>query len=180
MRRPSDRRCALVTIVFVLSIFLMGCELVDAIALTFAGNSPPSGDVDVTTLRPEDEEDVPLTPEYDNHNSAAVYNNGTPATLEFDEPIQIDSIQTYHWNDGAGSPQTGQIWIQAEDGTVYGPWDTAGSEGQGGVPNAYWTASPGIELPPGNYTVMDSDPATWSQNSRSQGEGMVRIYTEAE
>ncbi len=115
--------------------------------------------------------------QYDNHNKMAVENNGTPPTFEIDLLATITSIETYHWNNGSGSPKTGEISLKAEDGTIYGPWETQGTAGQGGVPNAYWTASPTIEIPAGIYTVIDSDPSTWSQNSGSEGKGMVRIYT---
>ncbi len=119
----------------------------------------------------------PAALEYDNHNSNAVQNNGTPPTFEVTEPATIATIETYHWNNGTGSSETGEISLQAEDGTVYGPWETEGTDGQGGVPNAYWTASPTLELPEGSYTVLDSDPGTWAQNAGTKGQGMVRIYT---
>jgi hypothetical protein len=120
------------------------------------------------------------TLKYDNHNSKAVHNNGAPPTFEIAEPTTVASIETYHWNNGTGSANTGKISLKAEDGTVYGPWKTEGTEGQGGVPNAYWTASPTVKLPEGSYTVVDSDPGTWSQNAGSQGKGMVRVYTVTE
>lgn len=117
-------------------------------------------------------------PNYTNHNVAAVQNGGTPPRLEVKEDVRVTSIETYHWNDGTGTGVTGTISIQGEDGTVYGPFETTGSEGQGGVPNAYWTAEIDIDLPPGTYTVLDSDPGTWAQNGGSGGKGMIRVETE--
>lgn len=117
---------------------------------------------------------------YDNHNDQGVSNGGTPASFELLEQVMLTTVETYHWNDAAGVGETGEISLQAEDGTVYGPWETEGREGQGGVPNAYWTAVADVELPPGNYTVIDSDPGTWSQNAGTGGAGMVRISVEAE
>lgn len=117
---------------------------------------------------------------YDNHNDQGVSNGGTPASFEILDQVLLTSVETYHWNDAAGVGETGEISLQAEDGTVYGPWKTDGREGQGGAPNAYWTAVADIELPPGNYIVIDSDPGTWSQNAGTGGEGMVRISVEAE
>jgi hypothetical protein len=113
-----------------------------------------------------------------NHNVLAVQNGGTPPTFEFEDVMKLLTVQTYHYNLGSGVGETGEISLQAEDGTVYGPYATEGREGQGGVPNAYWTATPDVELPPGSYTVIDSDPSTWSQNSGSGGEGFVVIEGE--
>lgn len=49
--------------------------------------------------------------------------------------------------------------------------------GQGGVQNAYWAVLPNIEVPAGTYTVIDSDPSTWSYNSQSKGCGFTTIWT---
>lgn len=114
-------------------------------------------------------------PIWDNHNDAAVDNGGTSPTFELDKPAVVTYLETYHYNGGQGTGQTGQISLKAADGTVYGPWDTEGVAGQGDVPNAYWIAKPNVELPAGSYTVIDPDLATWSQNGGSSGEGMVRM-----
>jgi hypothetical protein len=112
---------------------------------------------------------------WDNHNDAEVSNGGTPPTFDLDVPVTMAYLETYHYNGGSGTGQTGEITVQAADGTVYGPYATEGLPGQGDVPNAYWVARPGVELPAGSYTVTDSDPATWSQNAGTQGRGMVRM-----
>ena len=54
-----------------------------------------------------------------------------------------------------------------ENSTVYGPWSTA-SDG-------YWSAYPDIELPAGTYTVIDSEPGSWSFNNESGNAGMTEI-----
>ncbi len=46
---------------------------------------------------------------------------------------------TYHYFNNGTPP--GTIALEASDGTVYGPWPAAGTEGQGGVADAYWTVS---------------------------------------
>ena len=115
---------------------------------------------------------------FENHNVGAVQNGGTSPTFEIPSAATITEIETYHWNDGSGSATTGEVSLEGDDGRVYGPWPTEGTPGQGGVPNAYWTATADVELPPGNYTVVDSDPATWSQNADSGGQGMVRVYAD--
>ena len=112
---------------------------------------------------------------FDNFNILAVQNGATSPTFDVPSATTITKIQTYHWNNASGSGSTGTISLQADDGTVYGPWVTVGAEGQGGVPNAYWTASPNVTIPAGRYTVIDSDPGTWSQNADSGGVGFVIV-----
>ena len=87
---------------------------------------------------------------------------------------RITDITTYHWNDAQGATP-GTIALEAEDGTVYGPFQTEGADGQGGVPNAYWIAKVDVEVPAGTYTVIDSDPATWSWAPDTDERGMVTI-----
>ncbi|MDD2926089.1 hypothetical protein [Rhodoferax sp.] len=113
---------------------------------------------------------------YDNGNISGVYNLPTrPTTFNLSRPATITSIVNYHWNNARGSSRTGTISLRDTSGHVYGPWPTTGTPGQGGVPNAYWTARPNLQIPAGNYTVVDSDPASWAQNSGSSGAGHTRI-----
>ncbi len=106
----------------------------------------------------------------------AVENGPTqPTTFTLDAPTCITKIRTYHWNGGRGSA-VGTISLQDQAGTVLGPWDVSGEPGSGGAPNAYWDAKPDLELPAGTYTVLDSDPATWSQNRDTGGRGITWVY----
>ena len=89
-------------------------------------------------------------------------------------PHVVTLIRNYHWN-GARGAAPGSIALKAKDGGSYGPWQATGSPGQGGVPNAYWTVYPNVTLPAGTYTVIDSDPATWSHNAESNNRGFVRV-----
>lgn len=41
--------------------------------------------------------------------------------------------------------------------------------------NAAWDAAVNITVPPGKYTVIDTDNATWAQNPTSGGRGFARI-----
>ena len=123
--------------------------------------------------RPAEEAESAL---FDNQNPLAVQNGGMSPTFEVASATTITKIQTYHWNDASGSASTGKISLRADGGKVYGPWETVGVEGQGGVPNANWVASPNVTIPPGRYTVIDSDPSTWSQNADSGGEGFVIVH----
>ncbi|MDM7911679.1 MAG: hypothetical protein QUS09_01130, partial [Methanotrichaceae archaeon] len=106
----------------------------------------------------------------------AVDNNPTsPTTFVLDRPFNVTKIQTYHWNYGQGQTP-GTIALQNLDGKTIGPWQASGELGMGGVPNAYWVVHPNVVFPAGEYTVIDSDPATWSQNSETGGRGIARIW----
>jgi hypothetical protein len=86
----------------------------------------------------------------------------------------ITKLQDYHWNSARGA-RPGTIALRDAAGRTYGPWTAVGSPGQGGVPNAYWTTQPNLVLPAGTYTVIDSDPASWSHNSESGGRGFTLV-----
>ena len=108
-------------------------------------------------------------------NVGAVSNGGTSPTVTQGAAYYVTAVRTYHWNNAKGAP-AGQITLKASDGTVYGPWQATGTPGQGGVPNANWEARPQQVIPAGTYTVIDSDPSTWSQNSGTGGKGMCSAY----
>ncbi len=110
---------------------------------------------------------------FDNGNIEAVQNQPKqPTSFVVSEPIRLVSIKTYHWNAGRGAAP-GTIAVRSSAGQSFGPWQAAGQAGQGGVPNAYWVATPNIDLGPGEYTVIDSDPSTWAQNDTSGGSGFA-------
>ena len=112
---------------------------------------------------------------YNNGNTGGVYNKPSRATtFTLRAPHVITLITNYHWNNGRGATP-GTIALRGSDGRTYGSWRTSGSPGQGGVPNAYWNAAPNVTLPAGTYTVVDSNPATWAQNSESGGAGHTKI-----
>mgnify|MGYP001067284206 CR=1 FL=1 len=114
---------------------------------------------------------------FDNGNIGGVSNGPTqPTTFTLNEPRILTLIQNYHWNSARGATP-GTIALRGSDGRSYGPWQTAGTPGQGGVPNAYWTARPNEILPAGTYTVIDSSPATWSHNGQSGNRGFTRVET---
>jgi len=108
----------------------------------------------------------------DTMNIMAVYNGPTaPTTLSINTPHLVTEIHDYHWNNAQGATP-GTISLQDQNGKIYGPWQAVGTPGQGGVPNANWFVYPNIVIPAGTYTVIDSDPSTWSQNTDSGGKGM--------
>ncbi len=109
-------------------------------------------------------------------NDGGVQNGPTaPTVVTFKEKYVVTFISTYHWNNGRGTATPGTIGLRGSDGTVYGPWKTTGVASQSGVPNINWEARPNVALPPGSYTVLDSDPTTWAQNAESGGRGFVTV-----
>ncbi|RJP30250.1 MAG: hypothetical protein C4536_10520 [Actinobacteria bacterium] len=116
---------------------------------------------------------------FDNGNPLAVYNGvSAPTVFTLSEERHIYSIVDYHYLNMGAAPGTIAL-KDTTSGEIYGPWQTTGTTGQGGVPNAYWNAYPDIDLPAGTYEVIDSDPGTWSQNEDSGGCGIVRISATA-
>ncbi len=113
-------------------------------------------------------------PVMDVGNPKAVQNGGTSPEWTAAQSMKVTEIATYHWNDGKGQTP-GTIALAGSDGKTYGPWQTTGLPGQGGVPNATWVAKPNEVVPPGSYKVVDSDPGSWSQNADSGGQGFTKI-----
>jgi len=112
---------------------------------------------------------------FNNGNIGGVYNNpGRPTTFTLQAPHVITLIQNYHWNDGRGATP-GTISLRGSNGQTYGPWQTTGTTGQGGAANLYWNVYPNSVLPADTYTVIDSSPGTWAQNSQSGGAGFTRV-----
>ncbi|MBZ0188898.1 MAG: caspase family protein, partial [Candidatus Obscuribacterales bacterium] len=118
---------------------------------------------------------IPPKTVFDNGNIFRVYNQPTrPTRFSTDAKSLLTYLFTYHWNDGKGAAP-GLISIRHNDGRLYGPWQSQGKSGQGNVPNAYWECEPMVEIVPGTYTVIDSNPATWAQNQGSGGCGFARV-----
>jgi hypothetical protein len=106
----------------------------------------------------------------------AAYNGATtPTTFTVGIAWTVTEIRTYHWNNGRGA-KPGTISLRTNDGTIYGPWQATGEPGSGGASNAYWVVKPDVIIGPGTYTVLDSDPSTWSQNQETSGRGMAWGY----
>jgi hypothetical protein len=128
-------------------------------------------------VEPDDKGPVTLrsTTLFNNFNSGGVVNQARAATtFTLSASRTITSIQTYHWNAGRGKAP-GTIKLVSQTGRTFGPWQAKGSDGQGGVKNAFWTASLWEQVPAGTYTVVDSDPATWSNNAQSGQRGFAVV-----
>ena len=111
---------------------------------------------------------------FSNENIGGVQNGPTnPTIFTIDRERLITYIHNYHYFNGGVLP--GTISLQHSDGTVYGPWQTWGIVGQGGVVNAYWVFHPLVKIKAGTYTVIDSHPDTWSHNYQSDYRGFTRI-----
>jgi hypothetical protein len=108
-------------------------------------------------------------------NPNGVQNGPTsPTTFTTTKAYKITYFWTYHWNYGRGVPG-GTVGLRSSAGKTYGPWQVNSAPGQGDVPDANWIATPNVDLPAGTYTVIDSDPSTWAQNSSSGGRGFTEI-----
>lgn len=110
----------------------------------------------------------------DTGNTLAIRAGGTAPTFTLDNPAALETLTTYHYIDGGG-PAPGTLGLTAADGSPYGPWQAYGIDGQGGVANAFWRVEPDVTLPAGTYTVVDSDPSTWSTNDTAGGVGFTTI-----
>ncbi|MBI5508873.1 MAG: hypothetical protein HY903_08980 [Deltaproteobacteria bacterium] len=107
-------------------------------------------------------------------NIDAVYNQPTaPTVFTTTQCYFVAHLGTYHWNNGSGMTPGTVSLTSAEGARTYGPWRASGTPGQGGVVDAYWNTYPAVVLPVGTYTVVDSDPDTWSQNAGTGGAGMA-------
>ncbi|RQD72620.1 MAG: copper amine oxidase N-terminal domain-containing protein [Tindallia sp. MSAO_Bac2] len=113
---------------------------------------------------------------FDNNNIAGVANGPTnPTTFSISQPHVITKVETYHWNNRQGSP-AGSIGLQHADGTMYGPWQATARIGYLDTPNAYWFVEPNVTIKAGTYTIIDSEPSTWSHNSQSNNEGFAQVW----
>jgi hypothetical protein len=109
-----------------------------------------------------------------NGNIGAVENGpSNPTVITLEQDSLVVAIMNYHYFNNGVKP--GTISLIGADGKTYGPWQAKGRVGQGNVENAYWDTFPNIELKAGDYQVIDSDPATWSQNSESENRGFTEV-----
>jgi tetratricopeptide (TPR) repeat protein len=112
---------------------------------------------------------------FDNSNNDTVSNNpDIRPQFKIDAlKTKIRTIETYHWNEGRGSPP-GTISLKHSDGTTYGPWNAL-AVSQGEVPNAYWRVNPDTDIKMGTYSIIDSNPETWSHNTGSNNAGFALV-----
>ncbi len=117
---------------------------------------------------------------FDNTNIEGVLSNPTnPTEFTISESTYLTSILNYHyyWNDShpRAQPTDKAIKLRRSDGTEFGGWPVLTGSGQNKTPDANWVCTPQVILPPGTYTILDPDPASWSQNNASGNRGMSRV-----
>jgi YD repeat-containing protein len=111
---------------------------------------------------------------YTNFNGGGVSGGGTPAFFTLTNSAMVTSIVNYHY--GHSCPPGATISLQGPGGIVYGPWPAVAAVAPGWGSGAwYWGVLPNVSLPPGQYTVYDSHPQSWSRNGLTQGRGMTLI-----
>lgn len=115
----------------------------------------------------------------DTWNVYGVENGGKPSAFSTNgQAYCVASIATYHWNNGVGKAP-GTISLMTAGHTL-GPYKAKGSSGQSGAKNVNWTVTLSTTTNPvvidGTYTCVDSDPATWSQNQQSHGDGFCQVW----
>jgi PKD repeat protein len=118
----------------------------------------------------------------DNSNGGGVTGGGKPPSfLTKGVSYCVMQLITYHWNNGLGKTP-GTIGLAGTNGIKVGTWKAKGSSGQGGAKNVNWTAAVSTTSKPvvinGVYSCVDSDPATWSQDSQTHGTGFCQVYVE--
>jgi len=112
---------------------------------------------------------------FNNWNTGLVENSPTcNPSFEISEPHLISYIDTYHWNNGQGTSPGGTISLKKEDGKTFGPWTVMAQSGSG-VDNVWWISHPDAVIPAGTYTIIDSEPQTWSKNSESNDCGFSKV-----
>jgi len=133
-----------------------------------AAEAPADGTVMKSVDRPEGE---PILIWKAGNDGGIEGMNGSSPVVYQDATYFVTEVCTYH-SDGSGNNMgpAGTITLKADDGTTYGPWQATLRS------DVYWIVNPDQDLPAGNYTVIDSNPATWAQNGGSNGQGMGWAY----
>jgi len=121
---------------------------------------------------------------------AAVSDNPPQKTiLALSDSAHITKIMTYHWNSGQGSAPGTLALRNTQTGAIQGPWPAVASKtGYDLTPGAtwprtsteppylYWSVQPNVNVPAGNYEVVDSDPATWSYTGDTGNRGITFVF----
>jgi hypothetical protein len=112
---------------------------------------------------------------FNNWNIGGVSSN-PPVFPQFTvtSPIKITYVDTYHWNGGKGK-KPGTIALKHSDGTIYGPWDAYPPSHHKPDQYIYWVVEPSVTIKAGTYTIIDSDPSTWSYNGQSKNAGFAAV-----
>jgi hypothetical protein len=110
---------------------------------------------------------------FDNYNIEEVQKGPAQApAFAIQAPRKISILCTYHW---WIRPEPGTLGLRDQNGKLYGPFQAIDDLELGVGSNINWVAFPDITLPPGTYTVVDSDPASWSHNTGTKGLGFAQV-----
>lgn len=107
---------------------------------------------------------------FSNGDDTAVTAGAEGPTFPLVEPMKVAVIVTLHVGEVVPG---GTIGLKDADGKSWGPWSAVPDAAPDG--NTYWSCEPDAALPVGEYTVVDSDPATWAKNDGSDGFGFVTV-----
>lgn len=111
---------------------------------------------------------------FDNWNGGSVESGPLDATtFTVNETRHITYLDTFHFF--IGNEPRGTIALRHSDDTLYGPWPVIGLDASGTI-NGRWACYPDVDIKPGTYTVVDSNPETWSMNSTSNFRGFARVH----
>jgi hypothetical protein len=108
---------------------------------------------------------------FNSYNQCGVLNGAKPALVRLAKPAHITQLADYHFNNGV-AVKPGTIGLMAPNGHLFGPYRATQQAGT-------WdwvTVAINLTVPAGTYTVIDSNPPTWSQNSFSGGRGFTRVF----
>ena len=123
----------------------------------------------------------PIITIFNNWNFGGVQNGPSqPTVFTISDPMTITHIRNYHWNFHNGT-ELGAISLRHSDGTLYGPWaaiDDVPYDPTWNPHHCVWGVYPDVLIKPGQYTVIDSEPQTWSYNN-SSGFSLVEGYVSA-
>jgi len=125
--------------------------------------------------------------EFSNINGEQTQNNPEHRRLlilkQDADPLMIEKMTTYHWNNGLGTDSAGSISIieyVQQDGAwkraqVCGTWRAVGRS-YWALENVYWDAYPDFVMLPGHaYVIEPSDTSEWSYNESSNNQGMFEV-----
>ena len=117
--------------------------------------------------------------------SVLIFSNENPNTVSSNPPggnpqftitkaYRIDAIYTYHMLNASTTPPGFITLIGVPSKIKYGAFQAKISS------TYYWEVKPNITLPPGTYSIEDSNPATWSYNGTSKNQGFVQVHGTAQ
>lgn len=172
MHRTGSLWCRLMTLVLALVLLMPLLAACDG-----GGKDPPTAAA-TRTPTPTPNSSVTRTPAAITGEEVEIFNNGNidgvlnnpvgPTSFTLTRTYRITLIEDYHWNNGKGA-SAGTIGLRDSSGKVIGTWNVTVRS------NVYWDVRPDIDLGPGTYTVVDSDPSTWSQNAGSSNRGFTIV-----